>query len=54
MYVYNKNEYRYRQMDLKDFAKAVQNGLVVHNCTVPGLNRELKQLKENREERVGF
>lgn len=46
IYIYNKNEYRYYQMDLRSFAKAVQNGLVIHNPNVPGLRRALKQLNE--------
>lgn len=46
IYVYNKNEYRYRQMHLMSFAKAVQNGLVIHNCNVPGLGKALKRLRE--------
>lgn len=51
IYVYNKKEYRYCQLDLINLAKAVQNGLVIHNCKVPGLNRALKQLKEGKHER---
>lgn len=46
IYVYNKKEYRYCQMDFMNFAKAVQNGLVVHNCSVPGLNSALRRLKD--------
>lgn len=46
MYVYNKKEYKYSQISLKDFARAVKNGLVIHNCSVPGLNNALKELKE--------
>lgn len=48
IYVYNKKEYRYCKMDLKIFAKAVKNGLVIHNCNVPGLNKALKELNEER------
>ncbi len=51
VYIYNKKKYRYCKMDLIDFAKAVQNGLVIHNCNVPGLNKVLKQLKEEKHER---
>lgn len=51
MYIYNKKEYRYCQMNLMDFARAVQNGLVIHNCNVPGLGKALKQLKEENEGR---
>lgn len=50
IYVYNKKEYRYCQMDLMDFAKAVHNGLVVYNCNVPGLKRALKILQEDKKE----
>lgn len=46
IYVYNKKEYRYCQMDFMNFVKAVQNGLVVHNCSVPGLNSALRRLKD--------
>lgn len=49
MYIYNKKDYRYCQMDLMNFARAVKNGLVIHNCNVPGLNKALKQLEENEE-----
>lgn len=49
IYIYNKKEYRYCQMDLRNFAKAVKNGLVIHNCKVPGLNKALKELNENEE-----
>lgn len=51
IYIYNKRQYRYCQIDLINFAKAVQNGLVIHNCNVPGLNAVLKQLKEEKKER---
>lgn len=50
IYIYNKKQYRYCQMDLMNFAKAVQNGLVIHNCNVPGLNKALRQLKEEKQE----
>ena len=46
MYVYNKNKNGYSKIELKDFARAVKNGLVVHNCTVPGLRGALKNLKQ--------
>jgi hypothetical protein len=49
MYVYNKKEYRYCKMDLMNFAQAVQNGLVIYNCNVPGLKKALRELKANEE-----
>ncbi len=51
IYVYNKKEYKYCKMDLINFARAVQNGLVIHNCNIQGLNKVLKQLNEEKEER---
>lgn len=48
MYVYNNKTQAYAYMSLEDFAKAVKNGLVVHNCNVPGLNHMLKNLNEGR------
>ncbi len=48
MYVYNKKEYKYSQVNLKNFARAVKNGLIIHNCTVPGLKKALKEIKEER------
>ena len=41
IYVYNKKEYRYCQIDIMNFAKAVQNGLVIHNCNVPGVRIDI-------------
>lgn len=39
-------------MDFMNFARAVQNGLVIHNCDVPGLKEALKQLKEEDREQI--
>lgn len=46
MYIYNEKEYGYRQISLDAFAKAITNGLVVHNCSIPGLGSALKRIKE--------
>jgi hypothetical protein len=46
IYVYNKKDYRYCNIDFINFAKAVKNGLIIHNCNVLGLNKTLKQLNE--------
>jgi len=45
VYYWDNNEGTYCEIKLTDFAKAVQNGLVVHNCTIPGLNKALRDLK---------
>lgn len=50
IYVYNKKEYRYSQISLKNFARAVKNGLVLHECSVPGLRGALNQLKNKEKE----
>lgn len=49
IYVYNKKNLGYCEMNLKNFAIAVNNGLILHNCNVPGLNKLLKSLKEEQE-----
>ena len=49
IYVYNKKNLGYCEMNLKSFAIAVNNGLVLHNCNVPGLGKVLKGLKEEQE-----
>ena len=46
IYVYNKKEGKYSRVDLLRFAKAVKNGLVLHNGNVQGLGKMLKKLKE--------
>ena len=35
---------------LKNFARAVKNGLVLHECAVPGLKGILNQLKNEERE----
>ena len=49
IYVYNKKEYKYCEMNLKAFALAIKNGLVLHNCKVPGLGKIFKSLNEEQE-----
>lgn len=51
MYIYNKSQYKYCYITLKNFAKAVKNGLVVHGSSVPGLGNCLKNLKNEEETR---
>ena len=51
IYVYNKNNLGYCQISLENFALAVNNGLILHNCNVPGLNRLLESLKEKEKRR---
>lgn len=50
IYVYNKQEYRYKPLEFKYFIQAVQNGLVIHNCKVPGLKNALRQAKMDDEQ----
>lgn len=49
IYVYNKKEFKYCEMDIINFAIAVNNGLVLHNCRIPGLGKILKSLKDEQE-----
>ncbi len=42
IYVYNREKLRYFKVDIRNFARAVNNGLVLHKCKVPGLTRTLK------------
>ena len=44
MYVYDKKSYKYSKISMKHFARAVKNGLVIHNCKVPGLKKALDEL----------
>lgn len=54
IYVYNKNQSKYCKTTLERFARAVQNGLVIHSCSVPGLNKALRDLRgSNGEEERG-
>lgn len=48
VYLYNKKKGGYSQINLISFARAVKNGLVIHNSKVPGLGRYLKEIKEER------
>lgn len=50
MYIYNKKKYKFCQMEMKNFVKALENGLVVHNATIPGLRNYVNQNK-NTESR---
>ncbi len=43
IYLYDRKKTKYHKLDIYYFARAVRNGLVIHNCTVPGLNRVLKK-----------
>ncbi len=43
-YLYNKEKAKYCKIDINHFARAVKNGLIIHNCSVPGLNRILKKI----------
>lgn len=43
IYLYNKIQSRYVKLDIENFAKAVNNGLVIHNSSVPGLGKVLKK-----------
>lgn len=45
IYLYNRKKAKYCKLDISFFARTVKNGLVIHNCTVPGLGRALKKLK---------
>ena len=47
LYVYNKKEGKYSQISLSALARAVKNGLILHNCRVKGLGKILKQLKQD-------
>ena len=51
IYVYNKKNLGYCEIDLRNFAIAVNNGLVLHNCSIPGLGRTLKVLKDDEQEK---
>ena len=53
IYVYNNKEGKYFPINITNFAKAVKNGLVIHNCKVPGLGNALKRIKtdDNSEEK---
>ena len=46
IYIYDRNKCKYSRISLKNFAKAIKNGLVLHNCKIPGLSQELKKLEE--------
>ena len=45
IYLYNKSQSRYFKLNIYYFAQAIKNGLVIHNCSVPGLNKVLKKIK---------
>lgn len=45
IYLYNKSQSRYFKLNIYYFAQALKNGLVIHNCYVPGLNKVLKKIK---------
>ena len=49
IFVYNKKDFRYHEIDLKNFAIAIKNGLVLHNCKISGLTKILKSLNEEDE-----
>lgn len=49
IYLYNKKEGKYSQISLMKFAKAVHNGLIIHNCKVPGLGNALKKIKNSED-----
>lgn len=44
IYLYNRKRAKYCKVDISNFAHAVKNGLIVHNCSVPNLNRILKKI----------
>ena len=52
IFVYNKKDFKYCEMDIKAFALAVKNGLVLHNCKVPGLGRIVKSLNKELENEI--
>lgn len=41
-YLYNKEKAKYCKIDINHFARAVKDGLIIHNCSVSGLNKILK------------
>jgi len=45
VYVYNIKDYKYCRMSIENFANAVVNGLVIHKTSVPGLGREINNIK---------
>ena len=47
IYVYNNKQGKYSEIDILNLAKAVKNGLVLHNAKIPGLGETLKKLKED-------
>ncbi|MBR3133240.1 MAG: hypothetical protein IKG42_04145 [Clostridia bacterium] len=46
IYIYNKKEYKYCQMNFIDFARAVKNGVVLYKCNIQGLNKAIRNLNE--------
>ena len=44
IYLYNRKQSRYCKLDINNFAKALKNGLIMHNCSVPNLKRTLKKI----------
>ena len=49
IFVYNTKEFKYCKIDLKSFVLAIKNGLVLHNCKIPGLGKALKSLNIENE-----
>ncbi|MBR3002714.1 MAG: hypothetical protein IKF38_04020 [Clostridia bacterium] len=45
MYIYNNKLSKYCYIDMINFAKAVQNGMVVHKAKIQGLNAIINRLK---------
>lgn len=45
IYFWNNSEGTYSEIKLANFAKAIQNGLIIHYGKVPGLNKALRDLK---------
>ncbi|MGM9835097.1 MAG: hypothetical protein ACI31M_04910 [Bacilli bacterium] len=43
IYLYNRKKSRYSKINIDYFANAVKNGLIIHNCSVPGLRKVLKK-----------
>ena len=44
VYIYDEKSYKYNKMNLKNFARAVRKGLIIHNCKVPGLKKAMEEL----------
>ena len=51
MYIYNKNSFKYSKIDMKYFARAVKNGLIIHNYKIPGLKKAMDDIDKEESDK---